>query len=177
MDSSEIGTLNSSVPWSSAPTSCDHPHCGKTPAHGGRQDSPACCDGGCAKFTGFDQSTSSSICTRLHLLKCLTRMCSPPDGRILTKITSARKAILDRFSGTDVREYCSDFWVGKVKNTIEAWALTGGGRARSPVGGADMLRRGAVFRAKSSSEAVAGTSSKVEPLWRASRSQSHPEEH
>src|SRR5437868_4105648 len=69
------------------------------------------------------------------------------DGRILTKITPERKAILDRFQGNTFGDIAQTFWVGKRGNTIEAWAIE-----KPPNGRAlrweelDMLRRGAVFR-------------------------------
>ncbi|MGA2174933.1 MAG: N-6 DNA methylase [Verrucomicrobiota bacterium] len=101
----------------------------------------------CAKFTGFDKKhvefdLNKAILTEMPYADVFT-----PDGRILTKITPERKAILDRFAGQTFADIAQTFWIGKSKNTIRAWSLTrSDDEADLRWEQTDMLRRGAVFR-------------------------------
>jgi len=103
----------------------------------------------CAKFTGFDQKhvefdLNAATMTEMPYADVFT-----PDGRILTKITPERKAILDRFAGETFEDIAQTFWVGKSKNTIQAWSLE-----PPPTNDhrdlrweqTDMIRMGAAFR-------------------------------
>ena len=70
------------------------------------------------------------------------------DGRWLTRLTSARKAILDRFAGATFADLALRYWVGKNKRgKIVQWSLT------PPAAPGDlrweeetMIRMGAAFR-------------------------------
>jgi len=103
----------------------------------------------CAKFTGFDQKHVEFDLNQATLTEMPYADVFTPDGRILTKITPKRKAILDRFAGQTFGDIAQTFWVGKSKNTIQAWSL------EKPAAGdprdlrweqTDMLRMGAAFR-------------------------------
>ena len=71
------------------------------------------------------------------------------DGRWLTRLTPARKAILDRFAGPTFSDIALRYWVGKKSNRIVRWA-------REQPSAADdlrweeetMIRMGAAFRGK-----------------------------
>ena len=77
----------------------------------------------CAKFTGFDQKHVEFDLNQATLTEMPYADVFSPDGRILTKITPKRKAILDRFAGQTFGDIAQTFWVGKSKNTIQAWSL------------------------------------------------------
>ena len=101
----------------------------------------------CAKFTGYDQKHVEFDLNKTTLVEMPYADVFTADGRILTKLTPERKAILDRFAGPTFEDIAQTFWVGKAKNTIEAWALTKPKDERDlRWEEADMLRRGAVFR-------------------------------
>ena len=53
----------------------------------------------CAKFTGFDQKHVEFDLNKATLTEMPYADVFTPDGRILTKITPERKAIIDRFAG------------------------------------------------------------------------------
>ena len=103
----------------------------------------------CAKFTGFDQKHVEFDLNKATLTKMPYADVFSPDGRILTKITPERKAILDRFAGKTFDDIAQKFWQGKSKNTIRAWALE-----QPPANDprdlrweeTDMIRMGAAFR-------------------------------
>jgi len=103
----------------------------------------------CAKFTGFDQKHVEFDLHQATLTELPYADVFSPDGRILTKLTPERKAILDRFAGKTFNDIAQKFWQGKAKNTIRAWALQ-----RPPESDerdlrweqADMIRMGAAFR-------------------------------
>lgn len=101
----------------------------------------------CAKFTGFDQKHVEFDLNKATLTEMPYADVFTPDGRILTKITPERKAILNRFAGETFEDIAQKFWVGKSKNTIRAWSLA---RSKDEEDlrweETDMLRRGAVFR-------------------------------
>ena len=101
----------------------------------------------CAKFTGLDQKHIEFDLNKTTLVEMPYADVFTADGRILTKLTPERKAILDRFAGPTFEDIAQTFLVGKKGNTIEAWTLTkpkdeGDLRWEET----DMLRRGAVFR-------------------------------
>ncbi|MCX6903216.1 MAG: N-6 DNA methylase [Verrucomicrobia bacterium] len=101
----------------------------------------------CAKFTGFDQKHVEFDLNKATLVEMPYADIFTADGRILTKLTPERKAILDRFAGPTFEDIAQTFWVGKAKNTIKAWALTKPKDERDlRWEETDMLRRGAVFR-------------------------------
>jgi hypothetical protein len=105
----------------------------------------------CAKFTGFDQKHVAFDLNKTTLVELPYAYADvfTPDGRILTKLTPERKAILDRFAGQTFDDITQTFWVGKSKNTIKAWSLTKpqhDDERDLQWEEADMLRRGAVFR-------------------------------
>ncbi len=103
----------------------------------------------CAKFTGFDHKHVEFDLNQATLTEMPYAAVFSPDGRILTKLTPERKAILDRFAGPTFDDIAQKFWVGKSKNTIQAWAL-----AQPPENDerdlrweqTDMIRMGAAFR-------------------------------
>lgn len=103
----------------------------------------------CAKFTGFDQKHVEFDLNKATLTEMPYADVFSADGRILTKITPERKAILDRFAGQTFDDIAQKFWVGKFKNTIRAWALE-----QPPANDqrdlrweeTDMIRMGAAFR-------------------------------
>ena len=103
----------------------------------------------CAKFTGFDQKHVEFDLNKATLTEMPYADVFTPDGRILTKITPERKAILDRFTGETFEDIAQKFWVGKSKNTIRAWSLA---RSKDEEDlrweEADMIRMGAAFRGK-----------------------------
>jgi len=103
----------------------------------------------CAKFTGFDQKHVEFDLNKAPSVELPYADVFTPDGRILTKLTPKRKAILDRFAGQTFNDIAQTFWVGKSKNTIQAWSLTKP-KHDDPRDlrweEVDMLRRGAVFR-------------------------------
>lgn len=103
----------------------------------------------CAKFTGFDQKHVEFDLNKATQTEMPYADVFSPDGRILTKVTPERKAILDRFAGKTFDDIAQKFWQGKSKNTIQAWALK-----QPPANDprdlrweeADMIRMGAAFR-------------------------------
>lgn len=101
----------------------------------------------CAKFTGFDQKHVEFDLNKATLTEMPYADVFTPDGRILTKITPERKAILNRFAGATFEDIAQKFWVGKSKNTIRAWSLT---RSKDEEDlrweQTDMIRMGAAFR-------------------------------
>jgi type I restriction-modification system DNA methylase subunit len=101
----------------------------------------------CAKFTGFDQKHVEFDLNKATLTEMPYADVFTADGRILTKITPERKAILDRFAGKTFEDIAQTFWVGKSKNTIRAWSLT---RSEDEADlrweETDMIRMGAAFR-------------------------------
>ena len=74
----------------------------------------------CAKFTGFDQKHVEFDLNKATLTEMPYADVFSSDGRILTKITPERKAILDRFAGQTFDDIAQKFWVGKSSNTIRA---------------------------------------------------------
>ncbi len=101
----------------------------------------------CAKFTGFDQKHVEFDLHKTTLVEMPYADVFTADGRILTKITPERKAILDRFVGPTFEDIVQTFWVGKAKNTIEDWALTKPADERElRWEQTDMIRMGAAFR-------------------------------
>ena len=78
----------------------------------------------CARFTGFDRKHIEFDLHQATLTEMPYADVFTPDGRILTKITPGRKAILNRFAGPTFEDIAQTFWVGKSKNTIRAWSLT-----------------------------------------------------
>jgi hypothetical protein len=103
----------------------------------------------CAKFTGFDQKHVEFDLNKATLTEMPYAGVFSADGRILTKITPERKAILDRFAGGTFEDITQKFWLGKSKNNIRAWALA------QPAANdqrdlrweeTDMIRMGAAFR-------------------------------
>ena len=103
----------------------------------------------CAKFTGYDQKHVEFDLNKATLTEMPYAAVFTADGRILTKLTPKRKAILDRFAGKTFDDIAQTFWVGKSKNTIHAWSLN------KPAADderdlrweqADMIRMGAAFR-------------------------------
>jgi hypothetical protein len=101
----------------------------------------------CAKFTGFDQKHVEFDLNKATVTEMPYEDVFTPDGRILTKITPNRKAIIDRFAGKTFEDIAQTFWVGKSKNTIRAWSLT---RSIDEEDlrweETDMIRMGAAFR-------------------------------
>jgi hypothetical protein len=101
----------------------------------------------CAKFTGFDQKHVEFDLNKATLTQMPYADVFTPDGRILTKITPERKAILNRFVGQTFEHIAHMFWVGKSKNTIRAWSLA---RSKDEEDlhweKTDMIRMGAAFR-------------------------------
>lgn len=101
----------------------------------------------CAKFTGFDQKHVEFDLHNATQTEMPYADVFSADGRILTKITPERKAILDRFAGKTFDDIAQKFWVGKAKNTIRAWSLT---RSKDEADlrweETDMIRMGAAFR-------------------------------
>ena len=101
----------------------------------------------CAKFTGFDQKHVEFDLNKATLTKMPYADVFTADGRILTKITPERKAILNRFAGGTFEDIAQKFWVGKSKNTIRAWSLK---RSEDEEDlrweETDMIRMGAAFR-------------------------------
>jgi len=101
----------------------------------------------CAKFTGFDQKHVEFDLNKATLTEMPYADVFTPDGRILTKITPERKAILNHFAGATFEDIAQKFWVGKSQNTIRAWSLT---RAKDEEDlrweQTDMIRMGAAFR-------------------------------
>lgn len=103
----------------------------------------------CAKFTGFDQKHVEFDLNKATLTEMPYADVFSADGRILTKLTPERKAILDRFAGKTFDDIAQKFWQGKSKNTIHAWALK-----QPPANDprdlrweeTDMIRMGAAFR-------------------------------
>jgi hypothetical protein len=103
----------------------------------------------CAKFTGFDEKHVEFDLNKATLTEMPYANVFSADGRILTKITPERKAILDRFAGKTFDDIAQKFWVGKSKNNIRAWALE-----QPPANDqrdlrweeTDMIRMGAAFR-------------------------------
>jgi hypothetical protein len=103
----------------------------------------------CAKFTGFDQKHVEFDLNKTTLVELPYADAFTPDGRILTKLTPKRKAILDRFAGQAFDDITQTFWVGKSKNTIKAWSLTKpehNDERELRWEEADMIRMGAAFR-------------------------------
>jgi hypothetical protein len=101
----------------------------------------------CAKFTGFDQKHVEFDLNKTTLTEMPYAEVFTPDGRILTKITPERKAILDRFAGQTFEDVAQKFWIGKSKQTIRAWSLA---RSKDEEDlrweETDMIRMGAAFR-------------------------------
>jgi len=101
----------------------------------------------CAKFTGFDKKHVEFDLNKATLTEMPYADVFTTDGRILTKITPARKVILDRFAGKTFNDIAQKFWVGKSKNTIRAWSLR---RSKDEEDlrweETDMIRMGAAFR-------------------------------
>jgi len=101
----------------------------------------------CAKFTGFDQKHVEFDLNKATLTEMPYADVFTPDGRILTRITPERKAILDCFAGQTFENIAQTFWVGKSKNTIRAWSLK---RSKDEEDlrweQTDMIRMGAAFR-------------------------------
>jgi len=101
----------------------------------------------CAKFTGFEQKHVEFDLNKATLTEMPYADVFTPDGRILTRITPERKAILDRFAGQTFNDIAQKFWVGKSKNTIRGWSLT---RSKEEADlrweQTDMIRMGAAFR-------------------------------
>jgi hypothetical protein len=79
------------------------------------------------------------------------------DGRWLTRLTPARKAILDKFAGPTFADIALRFWVGKRKNKIESWSLE---RSSEPDDlrweESTMIRMGAAFRGSKHQAASGG---------------------
>ena len=110
----------------------------------------------CAKFTGFDQKHIEFDLNKATLTEMPYADVFTPDGRLLTKITPQRKAILNRFAGQTFQDVARTFWVGKSKNTIRAWSLTRPGNEENLTSSddeqnlrweqTDMIRMGAAFR-------------------------------
>lgn len=101
----------------------------------------------CAKFTGFDQKHVEFDLNKATLTQMPYGDAFTTDGRILTKITPERKAILDRFAGQTFEGIAQTFWVGKSRNTIRKWALTGSKDEEDlRWEQTDMIRMGAAFR-------------------------------
>jgi hypothetical protein len=103
----------------------------------------------CAKFIGFDQKHVEFDLNKATITEMPYADVFTADGRILTKITPERKAILDRFAGKTFGDIAQTFWVGKSKNTIRAWSLTKPADDDSRElrwEETDMIRMGAAFR-------------------------------
>ena len=102
----------------------------------------------CAKFTGYDQKHVEFDLDKATLEEMPYADVFSADGRILTKLTPHRKAILDRFAGKTFNDVAQTFWVGKSKNTIVAWARERPEKDERDLRWeqTDMIRRGAVFR-------------------------------
>ncbi|HEX3719880.1 MAG TPA: hypothetical protein VH595_18165 [Verrucomicrobiae bacterium] len=101
----------------------------------------------CAKFTGFDRKHVEFDLNKATLTEMPYADVFTPDGRILTKITPERKTIIDRFAGKTFEDVAQTFWVGKSKNTIQAWSLNRSVREEDlRWEKSDMIRMDAAFR-------------------------------
>jgi hypothetical protein len=101
----------------------------------------------CAKFTGLDREHIAFDLSKSAVAEVPYEDAFTPDGRILTRISPRRKAILDRFKGQTLEDAAQTFWLGKRGSTIEAWSLERPDDDRDlRWEQTDMIRMGTAFR-------------------------------